>query len=222
MTTEPGNIPLAAYLDEIAGRLPGPKRRRTQILAELRDGLEQALAGRTAAGLPTDLAAAAAIDRFGDPHTVADAFAAELAIAYARRTVAWFVATGPLVGIWWLLLLHPRPWRDGPTALLAAVPVIPLVAVAVAAAAATVAATGRLIRWLPEASPRRALDATGAVAVLALLGDVMIIAVYAASDVGVRPLVVVAVAASLIRIACSVRTLHQVIDRAGPAARGTR
>jgi hypothetical protein len=29
-----------------------------------------------------------------------------------------------LVGIWWLLLLQPRPWRTGIIALLVAIPVI--------------------------------------------------------------------------------------------------
>ena len=38
---------------------------------------------------------------------VADAFEGELATAYARRTIALYVITGPLVGIWWLLLLQP-------------------------------------------------------------------------------------------------------------------
>jgi hypothetical protein len=31
-----------------------------------------------------------------------------------------FVVTGPLVGVWWLLLLHPHPWRAGVAALVAA------------------------------------------------------------------------------------------------------
>ena len=47
----------------------------------------------------------AAIAQFGSPYAVADAFGGELATGYARRTIAWFIATGPLVGIWWLLLL---------------------------------------------------------------------------------------------------------------------
>ena len=58
---------------------------------------------------------------------VADAFAGELATAYARRTIALYVITGPLVGIWWLLLLRPDPWRAGLIALLAAIPVLPLI-----------------------------------------------------------------------------------------------
>ena len=145
---------LAAYLADLAARLRGPRRRRDAILAELRDGLHHATEAHIAAGLTPAQAAAAAITQFGDPQAVADAFAGELATAYARRTIAWYIVTGPLVGIWWLLLLQPHPWRTGLIALLAAIPVLPLIALAIATAAGTFATTGRLMRWLPETGPR--------------------------------------------------------------------
>jgi hypothetical protein len=59
--------------------------------------------------------------------------------------------------------LQPHPWRTGVVALLTALPVLPLIAVGIATAAGTFATTGRLIRWLPEASPHRALTASGQV-----------------------------------------------------------
>ncbi|WP_426513050.1 permease prefix domain 1-containing protein [Dactylosporangium sp. McL0621] len=194
---------LTTYLAEIAAGLRGPRRRRAGILDELRDGLEQAIAEDTAAGLPPDRAVTAGIEQFGSPTAIADAFAPELATGYARHALAWFIATGPLVGISWLLLLQPHAWRTGPAGLLAAIPVIPLVAVAVVAAVATLAATGRLIRWIPEAGPRQAVAATMAVAALAVTGDTAVIGVWAWSATAVPLLAVVAVAASLIRIACS-------------------
>ena len=197
-----------AYLDETAMRLHGPRRRRARILAELRDGLEQAIADQITAGRPADDAVSAAIARFGTPAAVADAFAAELTIAYARQTLGWFVATGPLVGIWWLLLLHPAPWRSSLIALVAAIPVIPLVAAGVAAAGTTFATTGRLIRWLPEADGRRAAAAVLAVAGLVIIGDVTILGVYLGSDTPVSPLGVIAVAASLTRIGVSLLTVR--------------
>jgi hypothetical protein len=123
---------LTAYLTEIAARLHGPRRRRARILAELHDGLDEAVADHAQDGRAPEQAADAAIHGFGTPAEVAAAFAGELAIAYARRTLAWFVVTGPLVGIWWLLLLQPQPWHTGPAALLAAIPVLPLIGVAVA------------------------------------------------------------------------------------------
>jgi hypothetical protein len=210
---------LAAYLDEVAARLHGPRRRRARILAELHDGLDEAVAGHARDGLAPAQAAAAAIDRFGTPAEVAAAFGGELAIAYARRTLAWFVVTGPLVGIWWLLLLRPHPWRAGPAALLAAIPVLPLIGVAVAAAMGTFATTGRLMRWLPEATPRRALSATVAVAVLALTGDTALTAMYAWSAAPARLLGAIAVAASLTRMVCSAVTVRHAIRGAGQLAR---
>jgi len=217
----PAEARLAAYLAEIAAGLHGPRRRRARILAELRDGLDEAVADHAAAGLPPDRAVTAAIERFGSPRAIADAFAPELAVAYARRTLAWFIATGPLVGIWWLLLLQPHPWRTGVFALLAAIPVIPLIAVAIATAAATFATTGSLMRWLPEATPRRALAATIAVAALALTGDTVVIVLYAASDIPARPLGIIAVAASLTRVACSLLTIRRAAAWRGSLAPAT-
>lgn len=207
---------LDGYLADLAIRLPGPRRRRDAILAELRDGLHHATEAHTAAGLTPAQAAAAAINQFGDPQAVADAFAGELATVYARRTIAWYIATGPLVGIWWLLLLQPHPWRTGLIALLAAIPVLPLIALAIATAAGTFATTGRLMRWLPETSPHRALAATTAIATLCVIGDVTVITMFAVSAAPARPLALIAVAASLTRIACSlivIRTATQMRRR---------
>jgi hypothetical protein len=199
-----------AYLGELAHLLRGPRRRREQVLAELRDGLDQAIADHTTDGHTEDQAIESAIDHFGTPQAVAGAFAGELTTAYVRHTIAWYIATGPLVGIWWLLLLQPRPWRTGLAALLAAIPVIPVIAVVIATAAGTFATTGRLIRWLPEASPNRALTATIAIAALALVGDVTVIILYTQTAAPVRPLTILAIGASGTRIACSLVTLRHV------------
>ncbi len=201
---------LAEYLTEVAARLHGPHRRRTRILTELHDGLDEAVAQHARNGLAPERAADAAISRFGTPAEVSAAFAGELAVAYARHTLAWFLATGPLVGIWWLLLLQPPPWRTGPAALLAAIPVLPLIGVAVATAMGAFATTGRLMRWLPEATPLRALSATLAVVTLAVAGDATLIAIYASSAPPARPVGYLAVTASLIRIACSGVTVRHL------------
>jgi hypothetical protein len=202
---------LAAYLTDVAARLHGPRHRRARILAELHDGLDEAVADHARDGLAPEQATDAALDGFGTPAEVAAAFAGELAVAYARRTLAWFLVTGPLVGIWWLLLLQPQPWRTGVMALLAAIPVLPLIGVAVATAMGTFATTGRLMRWLPEATPRRALLGAAAVAALALTADTALIAGYAWSAVPASPLGGVAVAASLTRIACSAVTVRHAL-----------
>jgi hypothetical protein len=212
---------LRAYLEAVAAALPGPRRHRGRILDELGDGLDRAAADRTAAGLGPAEAVDAAIDAFGTPDVVADAFAGELATASARRMLGWFVATGPLVGMWWLLLLHPQPWQAGVVALLAAIPVIPLVAVALATAAGTFATTGRLMRWLPETGPRRALAGVVAVGVLVIGADATIIAVYLGSGLPVGPLAVVGVTTSVIRSGCSVRAVSRAVELRGRLADGT-
>jgi hypothetical protein len=199
---------LATYLSDVAAQLYGPRRRRAAILAELRDGLEQATEDNIAAGLSPDRAATAAIIQFGTPEAVADAFSGELATAYARRTIAWFIATGPLVGIWWLLLLQPSPWRTGLIALLAAIPVLPLIVIAIATAGGTFATTGRLMRWLPETGSRRALAATLTIAMLCIIGDLTMITIFMVSGAPTRPFAVIAIAASLTRITCSITTLQ--------------
>jgi hypothetical protein len=211
LATSTGTRPedeLATYLSDIASRLRGPRQRQEAILAELRDGLEQATEDSIAAGLEADQAALAAIAQFGSPYAVADAFGGELATGYARRTIAWFIATGPLVGIWWLLLLHPGPWRTGLIAFLAAIPVIPLIIVAIATAGGTLATSGRLMRWLPETGPRRALAATLAIAMLCMIIDVTMITLIMVSGAPSRPLMIIAFAASLTRIACSITTVR--------------
>ena len=112
------------------------------------------------------------------------------------------------MGIWWLLLLHPSPWRTGLIALLAAIPVIPLIIAAIATAGGTLATTGRLMRWLPETGPRRALAATTAIAMLCLIIDLTMITMIMVSGAPTRPLMIIASAASLTRIACSLTTVR--------------
>jgi hypothetical protein len=199
---------LAAYLADLSARLRGPRRHREAILAELRDGLEQAIDDHLAAGLPPDQAATAAIAQFGTPPAVADAFGGELATASARRTVAWFIATGPLVGIWWLLLLDPSPWRTGLIALVVAIPVLPLIVIAIGTAGATLATTGWLMRWLPETGPHRALTAVTVIATMCIIGDLTMITIFTQSGLRIQPLAVMAIVASLTRIACSITTMR--------------
>jgi hypothetical protein len=198
----------AAYLSDLAAQLHGPRRRREAILTELRDGLEQATADRIATGQAPDRAASAAITQFGSPGVVANAFAGELTTAYARRTIACFFATGPLVGIWWLLLLHPSPWRTGLIAFVAAIPVIPLIIAAIATAGGTLATTGRLMRWLPETGPRGALAATIAIAMLCMIIDLTMITMIMVSGGPTKSLMIMAFAASLTRIVCSITTVR--------------
>ncbi len=208
-----GSTPaLERYLTELSARLRGPRGTRTRVLAEIHDGLTEAIHANLADGMPGDAAARAAIAEFGDPATVARSFASELATAAARRTIATFIATGPLVGIWWLLLLHPAPWRSGVLAALIAIPALPLIALAIATAAGTFATTGRLMRWLPETPASRALTASTAIATLCLAADLTVLGVLATHlAAGWRrsvPLIAVAATASILRIAAAIAAIR--------------
>jgi hypothetical protein len=202
-----GQARLDAYLADLAGRLPGPRRRRERILVELSDGLHHAVADHAAAGLGDQPAVDAAIAGFGSPQAVAEAFTDELITAYARRVLVWYLVTGPLVGLCWLLAL--RPDRVDPAVLLAAVPVLPAVALAVVTAVSALATTGRLTRWLPEAGPARVLAVTIALAGVVLLMDTTLIALHA--RLPLQPWVALAVVASLARAGASVVVLRRAL-----------
>jgi HAAS len=205
------------YLSELATELlPGPRATRTRVLAEVRDGLTDTIDAHLADGMPPDAAATTAIREFGDPATVAHSFAEELATASARRTIAAFILTGPLVGIWWLLLLHPAPWRSGVLAALIAISALALIPVAIATAAGTFATTGRLMRWLPETTATRALTATTAIAVICVAADLTVLGVLTAHLATGRQhpvLVALAATASIVRIAAAITTIRSTHAR---------
>lgn len=207
-TTHIGTAAIDRYLAELDTRLRGPRRARTRVLTEIRDGLTETIDDQLADGTPPDAAATTAIAEFGDPETIARSFAPELATATARRMIAAFILTGPLVGIWWLLLLHPAPWRTGILTALIAIPALPLIALAIATAAATFATTGRLMRWLPETTPVRALNAAIAIATLCLAADLTVLGILTAhlatGSTQPGPLAAIATTASILRISAAI------------------
>lgn len=150
-----------AYLREVAAALPGPARARGDIVAELRSGLLDAADAHRHTGLPDAAAAAAATAEFGDPRLVAEAFRPELTARHARRVAVTLVITGPLIGLLWaaaaaashIAIRHAPPWQwaGAPPGSPEAFP-LALAAILITGWAAlfTVAATGPLIRWLPD------------------------------------------------------------------------
>lgn len=194
------------YLTRLASELPGPSSARAAAIEEVRDGLLEATAGHIARGSSPPIAAMQAVTEFGPPVTVARAFAPEIATTQARRVLAGLLVTGPLVGVWWLLVLTSLTWPPQARALWTAIPALPLIAVAVAAAVVILATTGSLIRWLPETTPERALGAATAIAVGCIVGDLTVLATLAiriTTSPWHAPVVLAAIAvtASLCRIA---------------------
>jgi hypothetical protein len=225
---------LDCWLADLGARLRGPARARGAILAELRGGLDEAVAVGQAAGLPPAQAANAAIAEFGDPATVAAAFTPELAATHARRVGLTLIATGPLVGGLWLgalaassPALQPAvaagpPWQ-WPIVLAGGWPAraaLALVVIAVLAAWLAVATTGRLTRWLPVPGPPRLARAAAATAATgATVLDLTLLAVLgiqaASSAAPARPLALplvgVAIAAGLVRLTLASHAAHRCL-----------
>ncbi len=195
-----------SYVAELSSRLRGPARLRARVIEEIANGLESSVDRFTRLGLNAHDAARAAVAELGSAEAVAAGFADELAIAQARRVLRLLLVTGPLVGMWWLLLLAPSGWTSRPVALVAAIPILPLVAVAVATGVLILATTGPLIRWIPETPPRRAVSVAAMVGLVCIAGDALVlttVAVRLASGSGgsfTIGLVAVAVTASLLRL----------------------
>lgn len=178
-----------AYLRAVAASMPGPRRARDDILAELRSGLLDATDAYRAAGLPAQAAAEAAITEFGDPRHVARGFRPHLAMTQARRTALALAATGPPVGLLWvaaalashITIRHAPPWQwpGAPPLSPAAFPAVGVaILLVVASTLATIAATGKLTRWLP-ASPRIATATAATAGLGAAIADLAILAVLA-------------------------------------------
>lgn len=201
---------LDQYVVLLGSHLHGSARDRGRVLDEIRNELEEATDNYTSRELSAPAAARAAVNDLGSPAAVAAAFAGELATRLARRTLWTLLLTGPLVGIWWFLLLAPVPWNPQPRLLIAAIPVLPLIAAAIGTAIVAIATTGSLIRWLPEAAPKRALSAAVAVAIACLLGDLTMLSILAyrgatgSTESFTLALVIMAIAASAIRLVGSV------------------
>jgi hypothetical protein len=221
-----GEPAIESYLAEVSDRLPGPARARAGIVAELRSGLLDAADAYRAAGLPPAQAALAAISEFGAAGSVADGFGAEIAARQARRVSVRLLAAGPLVGLLWIIaaaashlginLAAAWHWPDLSPVLGVG---IRLVVVVIAAAAwatlLTIAATGRLTRWLP-ARPRRAPTAAmlagfGAagtdIVMLSLLAGQLAIAPWRLSPLPIA----LAAAASLARLTLATRAAHRCL-----------
>jgi hypothetical protein len=195
-----------AYLAELGARLHGPASARTAVVHEVGAGLEDSTDELMARGVGATAAARAAIAEVGSAADVADAFAGELAIVHARQVLRILLLTGPLVGVWWFLLLAPATWQGRPGLLIAAIPALPFVAAAVVAIALGLATTGSLIRWVPEATPFRATILTATVGLACVVGDLTVLALLVgrsatgATDTLSLGLAVAAVTASLVRL----------------------
>jgi HAAS domain-containing protein len=103
-TAAPRTETIDGYVVALSRALRGPRRLRADLVAEARDGLEDATEAYEADGLDRVEAEREAVQEFGEVSEIAAAYRDELAIAQARRTaVLLSVAT----------LIQPLVWADG-------------------------------------------------------------------------------------------------------------
>jgi hypothetical protein len=179
MTAPAGTV--HGFLEEFARRLPGPAQVRSEIVAELHDGLLRAVEDNQQAGIEHDEAVELAVRQFGDPRALASAFLPELAAARARQRAAAVLVTIPVVDGIWIVAARSRGVAshglfDSPAAHLTAA----LLTLAIVGAGLwTIAATGRATRWLHPSIQLPQLSATAMATALAAV-DLAALATLAA------------------------------------------
>jgi hypothetical protein len=181
--------PIDSLLKAIGTRLPGPARPREEILAELRDGLLAAAEANQRRGLGRDQAVQLALRQFGDAPTLAASFWPEMAAARARQVVLALFGTSPIVAALWVSAARSRGpgsesglFDSGATHVAAVI----LIAAAIGCGIWTIAATGRVMRWLhlPPQAPLLGAAATGGIAVVTDLALLSMLALPLASFPG--------------------------------------
>jgi hypothetical protein len=203
--------PVAEYLRELETLIPGRLHGRDSALAELADGLRDAAEHYRSRGMDPDAAAARAVLDCGSTPLIASEFATVLAAGHARRTALVLLATGPVVGVLWLMTLVPGRTPD---ALLMRYPVLGmLVFASVTCALLTMLTTGSAIRWLPQIHLAPCRMAAAACAAAAT-GDLLLLFVAARSALGPASSVawmpgLMACAASLVRLTLTQRVARR-------------
>ncbi|GAA0575113.1 permease prefix domain 1-containing protein [Kribbella sandramycini] len=92
------------YLHGLRKALPGPRRKKADLLAEARDHLIDATEAFEADGLDRDDAERAAVADFGDLSDVAPAYRQELSVAHSRQTAALLFV---------VMIVQPLVWQPG-------------------------------------------------------------------------------------------------------------
>lgn len=199
---------IAEYLDDLASRLRCGRSAGSAIIAEVGDGLIDAVAAKSDAGMePTDAAHAAVVE-FGSPRVLAHGFAAEIAGAAANRVGLVLLATGPLVGSVWVAAFAARSgigwWQQLP-ALWSTMPVFVLIlAVAIPAGLLSAAAGTRRLHGRVRLDGRRAAGAALIAASSCVVGDAVLLTAWAVSaESEWTALAWAACAISLLRLSCA-------------------
>ncbi|MFC6080576.1 permease prefix domain 1-containing protein [Sphaerisporangium aureirubrum] len=103
------------YVTTLARTLRGPGRLRRDMVAEARDGLEDAAAAYRAEGTDPVAAERMAVAEFGPIAEVAPGYQEELAASVGRRTAAMMFLTVPVITVLWTMVWHVYPELPPPT-----------------------------------------------------------------------------------------------------------
>jgi hypothetical protein len=180
------------YLAELSACLPA------SIVAELADGLEQTRRHYLGQGLAADAAAKAALAEFGEPAVIVAAFTRA---SPARRGARRLLASGPVVGACWgTALIINRAWAwpvpAGARVLLGTALITVIALLAAAAFSGHYRSAGRAAT-------------AGCLGITAL--DLTLLTAIPLTSPAVMWPVIVAAAASAVRISVATRTLRSVL-----------
>jgi hypothetical protein len=158
---------LSAYINALGEELPGGRRARSMVLAEIADGLVCAVEAREADGLSSGDAANVAVKEFGEVDRVVSAFARQMLSTTTHRTGLALVLSGPIVGLIWASVwgADASTWSGRIDAVLSAVRGLPLLLVLIIPCAVLAASAGgwlgRMIKLPTHWTYATALIATG-------------------------------------------------------------
>jgi hypothetical protein len=160
--------PVSAHVAELDHALRGPAAVKRSMIAEVRDGLADAVADHRDRGLDPERAAAAAVREFGSVREVAPLLQEELTARQGRRTAFLLLLSFPAMLLAWDLLWKTgRGWSAPPTptvsTLARAVDVLTVLIAAAALALLLATFRGRPL-------PRWVTGLTGLVAALGVAG----------------------------------------------------
>ncbi len=159
--------PVRAHVAELDRMLHGPGSMKRGMIAEVRDGLEDAVAGYREGGLDPHTAATAAVRDFGSVREVAPLLQEELTARQGRRTAQLLVVVFPAMLIAWdLLWTTGNGWSSPPAVVSVLARAIDSLTVVITAAALVLLLVTfrgcRLPQWITRL--------TGLVAALGVVG----------------------------------------------------
>jgi hypothetical protein len=159
---------VSAHVAELDRVLRGPAAVKRGMIAEVRDGLADAVAGHRDRGLDPQRAAAAAVREFGSVREVAPLLQEELTARQGRRTAQLVVVTFPAtLAAWDALWKAGNGWTAPPTATVAGLArAVDVMAVLITAAAIVLL----LVTFRDSRLPRWITGMTGLVAALGVVG----------------------------------------------------